>query len=312
MPLLSIIIPYQKDDATLERTILSVLENQPENSEIIVVHDGTYSDPYDLGDELLFVQKETANPVSLINAGLVEASAPIVCLLCNGAVVQGDNWADKARIQLLENRRLVALSTDVTVMSPANSSPANSSQKADVLGICLSKLESQPVFGWHSVQPDHADGGAAPRLACGFYSRHALMALGGWNEHVGWEIADIELAMLICRLGLECGTVTGKSIQVSIDRSNSLSRKDVWHVAALANSYGLRNSSPIIAASDFARGFITGETFLAASWAHGLLSKSYIQSAHRRRKLALDRLRKLHETKQAVSSYQPEFLKRAA
>ena len=58
MPRLSIIVPHRQDDQQLEATILSVLENRPRDCEVIVVHDGSYLDPYQLSDELIYVQEE--------------------------------------------------------------------------------------------------------------------------------------------------------------------------------------------------------------------------------------------------------------
>ena len=51
VPRLSIIIPH-RNDQLLEETILSVLENRPRDCEIIVAHDGSYCDPYQLVDEV--------------------------------------------------------------------------------------------------------------------------------------------------------------------------------------------------------------------------------------------------------------------
>ena len=71
MPRLSIIIPHRNNDQRLEETILSVLENRPRDCEVIVVHDGSYRDPYDLGDEVVYVQEEpNSSAVELLNAGL--------------------------------------------------------------------------------------------------------------------------------------------------------------------------------------------------------------------------------------------------
>ena len=58
MPRLSIVIPVLGDPQQLDDTLLSVLENRPANCEILVVHNQPYHDPYNLSDEVRFVEAE--------------------------------------------------------------------------------------------------------------------------------------------------------------------------------------------------------------------------------------------------------------
>ncbi len=44
-PRLSIIVPYCRDEAAFETTLVSVLENRPNQCEVLVPHDGSYQDP---------------------------------------------------------------------------------------------------------------------------------------------------------------------------------------------------------------------------------------------------------------------------
>ena len=55
MPRLSIVVFCFHDTQLLEETLVSVLQNRPDNSEVLVMHDGTYEDPYDLADELSLI-----------------------------------------------------------------------------------------------------------------------------------------------------------------------------------------------------------------------------------------------------------------
>ena len=56
MPRLSIVVFCFHDSQLLEETLVSVLQNRPDNSEVLVMHDGTYEDPYDLVDEVRFIE----------------------------------------------------------------------------------------------------------------------------------------------------------------------------------------------------------------------------------------------------------------
>lgn len=82
---LSIIVPYDRDEAAFETTLVSVLENRPEHCEIIVAHDGGYNDPFDLGDEVRFAIAERNDRLSLIAAAVNMAMGRIVHVLCGGA-----------------------------------------------------------------------------------------------------------------------------------------------------------------------------------------------------------------------------------
>ena len=88
MPRLSTIIPHRGNSLALENTILSVLENQSDDCEVILVHDGSYSDPYNLSDELLIIEEQTDNPITLLNVGLMAACSPTICVLTPGATLQ--------------------------------------------------------------------------------------------------------------------------------------------------------------------------------------------------------------------------------
>ena len=56
MPRLSIVIPVLGNVEGLEDTLVSVLENRPVDCQIVVVLNRPYDDPYDLKDEVCFVE----------------------------------------------------------------------------------------------------------------------------------------------------------------------------------------------------------------------------------------------------------------
>ena len=67
-PRLSIVIPAPGDEETLEETLVSVLENRPEDSEIVVVLGFGYHDPWSVGAEVRFIQAPIgSNRVACIN-----------------------------------------------------------------------------------------------------------------------------------------------------------------------------------------------------------------------------------------------------
>jgi hypothetical protein len=84
MSRLSIVIPFQFDESSFEQTLLSVLEDRPADTQIVVAHNGTYRDPFDLGDEVEFATARSSNLVDLVRDAFPATSAPVVQLLATG------------------------------------------------------------------------------------------------------------------------------------------------------------------------------------------------------------------------------------
>lgn len=84
IPQLSIIVPIGRDLVGFEATLISVLENRPEGCEILVPHDGSYSDPFDLGDEVRFVVGSGGQTVELVVAATNQARGRFVHVLAEG------------------------------------------------------------------------------------------------------------------------------------------------------------------------------------------------------------------------------------
>src|SRR5215469_5135348 len=99
VPRLSIIIPTLGNWEVLENTLVSVLQNRPSLSEVVVVHNSHYEDPYDLKDEVRFVEAPSGSRlVDLINAGLAAARSELIHVLACGAVVDdGCEWLPGGR-----------------------------------------------------------------------------------------------------------------------------------------------------------------------------------------------------------------------
>lgn len=95
IPRLSIVIPIGRDLAAFERTLVSVLENRPTASEVIVAHDGSYDDPFDLCDEVRFATSDSCHFTDLITASVGEARGQYVHVLGDG-IRATHGWTDDA------------------------------------------------------------------------------------------------------------------------------------------------------------------------------------------------------------------------
>lgn len=84
IPQLSIVVPIGRDVAGFESTLISVLENQPEGSEVIVPHDGRYDDPFDLCEEVRFVVASSSSFLDMVGAAASQARGRFVHVLADG------------------------------------------------------------------------------------------------------------------------------------------------------------------------------------------------------------------------------------
>ena len=290
MPRLSIIIPHRHNDQRLESTILSVLENRPHDCEIIVVHDGNYTDPYDLADELLFVEGEAhENCLQLINAGVMAACSPVVCTLLDGVTVNGD-WAESP-LELL-------LDTEVAAVSVA----------ASIQGDCAYGIDARSLGNSGDLQSGRVEltrpkTSAGPQLSCGFYRRKVLLALGGWNARLELAVADIDLAWTFRALELACQT--DSSVQVSVDAAcrRSFANASMKQLAELAVAYGVSAGGATSAMSDLLRGCLSGQVSLAVAWSSGIMSGRANESVSARLELAK---KQLEAQQQPMLKFYPE------
>ena len=81
VPRLSIVLPVLGPPVQMEDALVSVLENRPSDCEILVVHNEPYDDPYDLKNEVCFIEApRDSRWVDAINLGLaVSRSRSYTC-----------------------------------------------------------------------------------------------------------------------------------------------------------------------------------------------------------------------------------------
>ena len=196
---LSIIITALRGSEPLEETLLSVLENRPDDSEIIVVHSGFYQDPYNLQEEVQFVAAPHARQeVDCLNLGATYASGEILHTLASGLSVQA-GWTDAAT-RLFSDQRTFAVSP---VIQEQNSQIQATGVSIDAAGMPAMQTESNSgkVAGpWHGA---------------GFYQSDLLHMLGGFNSSFGGLFADVDLAAIAGELNLACQVAENAQVTLS-------------------------------------------------------------------------------------------------
>lgn len=84
---LSIVILHLGEPEFLEKTLLSVLPDRGAEDEVLVVRARPYADPYDLAEEVRFIEAPGAGWAEAANEGIRAAQAPLVHLLQSGVEI---------------------------------------------------------------------------------------------------------------------------------------------------------------------------------------------------------------------------------
>ena len=196
---LSIIVPLLSDHEQFEDTLVSVLQNRPGECEVLVVHRGTYADPYELQDEVRFLEVEDqAELTAMLNAGCREAGGEIIHLLLPGVLV-GQGWTQPALDHFQD--------PDVAAVSPVVLQTENPERVA-LAGIRFTHGGRRVPNGRgkraNRCRRVFRRKIVGPALAAGFYRRSAIDNLGGFDESCGSRWSDVDCGLSLQTLGYRC------------------------------------------------------------------------------------------------------------
>lgn len=198
VPCLSIIVPHFGNTGPLENTLASVLQNRPADCELLLVHPGTYEDPYDLAGEIRFVEVPAASSlVDGLNLGMHAAAGEFIHVVRPGVEVD-ERWTEKA-IDCFDDPRVAAV-CPLILDRERSHLIAEAGVKLNWLGQRrrvgakaknrLSKIAKLAPVG--------------PSLAAAFYRRSALERVGWLANDIGADLADIDVALSLVQAGYAC------------------------------------------------------------------------------------------------------------
>jgi hypothetical protein len=196
---LSIVIPALGNDAALESGLVSVLEHRPPSSEVIVVFNSDYADPYHLRDELRFVDAAPgAGPLECLAAGYRESRGEIVHFLAAGLEVKS-GWAEAALGHFADPA--------VATVSPLLLAPSAAGERVAAAGWGYQRGGKAYELAANLPAADAAAHAAllvGPTRLAGFFRREALAPLAGLAElGVGDELAFVGLALRLRAAGYQ-------------------------------------------------------------------------------------------------------------
>jgi hypothetical protein len=183
------------DEALLEASLISVLQNRPADCEIVVMHDESYQDRYDLSGEVRFVLLPAASgELDRLNRGVQTCQAPLIHVLRCGAEAC-DGWADAALPHFADPR--------VAAVAPLLLAPGG--DRIEAAGVDYRPGGVRVVRG-HRQAPSAIAGEPVsilgPGLDAAFYRAAALQQVREvFSRSVGSDLADVDLALRLARAG---------------------------------------------------------------------------------------------------------------
>ncbi len=193
MSRLAIVISAVGSTESLESTLLSVLENRPADSEIVVAIDQPYSDPYELKDEVRFVGPSSAGAMANLNAALGATRAPFVHLLASGCKVT-EGWTEEPLARFGDRRVASVVPWVVDADAPDRLLAAGVGYRTSgarylvAQGLPIdAQIEGATILG--------------PCSFAAFYRKAALEFVGGFSRGLSPRQADVDVAIMLARAG---------------------------------------------------------------------------------------------------------------
>ena len=195
MALLTIIIPLLEETDTdlFEATLVSILENRPEEDDILVINAAGYDNCYDLTQEegVVFLPADPQTGlIDAINIGIRNSDTPFVCPVLCGCEVAED-WARPALARLDDDRAAVVI--------PKTRKITSSGRELASFGYALSR--DGVLLPLRSGRLP-AGSLAAPTLAGAFFRRQTVLELGLFQPALG-PMAFADMAFLCDEAGLD-------------------------------------------------------------------------------------------------------------
>jgi hypothetical protein len=203
-----------------EDTLVSVLENQPERSEVVVITNHPYDDPYDLRREVEFVEApQGASLLECFAVGLSASRAPIVHLIAAGFEAT-PGWADAA-LARFGDRDVAAVAPLVLDRNPPQM----------ILSAGLQYTRGGSFIRIGAGQ--HAEGFTlydrlltGVELGAAFYRREALAAVESLPDYGCEQAAAVELAFALRDAGYR--SVSEPECLMLANRQQ-FARRGGWH-----------------------------------------------------------------------------------
>jgi hypothetical protein len=211
----SIIIPMIGREQAFDDTLASVLRSKSADCQIIVAHDGTYSDPYDLRREVTFVQSDNGsdNLAALLNAAIPSATCPMTAIVKPGIELP-EGWNDSVA-SAFDDQSVGSIAAPVVhadnpdrIATGGVSLAAGLNRKLVGAGQRLKKRSTK------KLRP------LGPTLWAGFYRTSLLQAVAPLCGQMEPVYLDVDIALAARTLDLNCRWLP--EVVIHIDQPKSI------------------------------------------------------------------------------------------
>ena len=201
-PRLSIVIPTPADTAAMEETLVSVLEHRPDDCEIVVALGCEYADPWNIREEVKFVQAPAGSSlVGCVNLGVAASEGDVVHILAAGWRATA-GWTDRP-MERLEDDDVGAV-VPLGVAGDDRDHVVSAGVRCAVGG---RRIDVAADTRWRkakaaSCPPAGATVPQGPVLEAGFWRSDLLEFAGrGFTTVCGDATADADMAITLSRSG---------------------------------------------------------------------------------------------------------------
>jgi hypothetical protein len=185
------------DPKQMEDSLVSVLQNRPDDCEIIVVLNRAYDDPYDLQGEVRFVEAARGSRmVDSLNLGVGLSRAAVVHLLTCGVTVT-EGWADRAMVHFQDPAVAAVAPLVVDAANPQRLICAGAAYHPSGR---IRKLAAR----FAAEGPFPAEALVDPDLPVAFYRTALLKRVGPFSRHAGDWLSGLDMALALTQAGFRC------------------------------------------------------------------------------------------------------------
>jgi len=194
-PVLSIVVPHGGREDEFEASLVSVLENRPPRSEVLVCHDGSYADPFQLGDEVRFVETSRGDLPSQVLAAAEVAQGRLLHVLADGNLAS-EGWTD-AIFDCFEDEAVGSVAP--AILAPCQTKTATIGWTQGASSLCA------PVAA-HKRQPSRHDRAAVvgSYLSASFWRTDLLRAVAEVPHAGDAHVAAVAWTILAHACGFHC------------------------------------------------------------------------------------------------------------
>lgn len=196
-PRFSIVVPLVGDVDLFEQTLASLLRDRLADTEVILVHDGTYEDPHALADEITIVDAQSRRLAVMLNRAIALASGDLIAVV-RPSIELTNNW-QSAIASAFEDSSVASVAPVIV--------PQSDPTEIVAAGIKTNYGFQRILEGDGDKIADRVFGRlkpVGPTQWAAFYRRSALELVDHFDEHVEDQYIDLDIALTLKNLGYRC------------------------------------------------------------------------------------------------------------